>query len=279
MNNTNRESQDDSLLNGVPYQSGHKSMRKSRRWKWSATAMLTLVVALILPSRAQAGIFDIFGELFGTIQNDMGAALSQINALTQEMQQLHQQIVWPLELVNQARGFVSNSINSYRGFMTQVFTLKSPSATLASPQQLETILHSRQSAQIPALQASFAANYGTVPAVNAASPQDRVMMDIDDALGQQSLKTTLIADQGQDVILATANQMENQVALSTPGSAPFITAQAQVANLRCQAFMQKMLAAELRQEAGRIAHDNVLVKRKSTAAGAINSLITGTLSR
>ena len=279
MNNRNRESQDDSLLNGAPYQSGRESMRKSRRWKWPVTAILTLVVALMLPSRAQAGIFDIFGELFGTIQNDMGAALSQINGLTQEMQQLHQQVVWPLALVNQARGFVSNSINSYRGFMTQVFTLKSPSATLASPQQLEAILHSRQSAQIPALQASFAANYGTVPAVNAASPQDRVMMDIDDALGQQSLKTTLIADQGQDVILATANQMENQVALSTPGSAPFITAQAQVANLRCQAFMQKMLAAELRQEAGRIAHDNVLVKRKSTAAGAINSLITGTLSR
>ena len=279
MNNTNRESQDDSLLNGVPYQTGHESTRKSRRWKWPVTAMLTIVVALMLPSRAQAGIFDIFGELFGTIQNDMGAALSQINELTQEMQQLHQQIVWPLAVVNQARGFVSNSISSYRGFMTQVFTLKSPSATLASPQQLEAILHSRQSAQIPALQASFAANYGTVPAVNAASPQDRVMMDIDDALGQQSLKTTLIADQGQDVILATANQMENQVALSTPGSAPFITAQAQVANLRCQAFMQKMLAAELRQEAGRIAHDNVLVKRKSTAAGAINSLITGTLSR
>ena len=228
MNNTNRESQDDSLLNGVPYQTGHESTRKSRRWKWPVTAMLTLVVALMLPSRAQAGIFDIFGELFGTIQNDMGAALSQINALTQEMQQLHQQIVWPLALVNQARGFVSNSINSYRGFMTQVFTLKSPSATLANPQQLETILHSRQSAKIPALQASFAANYGTVPPVNAASPQDRVMMDIDDALGQQSLKTTLIADQGEDVILATANQMENQVALSTPGSAPFITAQAQV---------------------------------------------------
>jgi len=279
MNNSNHESQDDSLLNGVPYQAGSESTRQTRRWRWLAPPTLALAMAVMLPSRAQAGIFDIFGEIFGTIQNDMGAALSQINSLTQEMQQLHQQIVWPLAVVNQARGFVSNSISSYRGFMTQVFTLKSPSATLASPQQLETILHSRQSAQIPALQASFATNYGTVPAVNAASPQDRVMMDIDDALGQQSLKTTLIADQGQDVILATANQMENQVALSTPGSAPFITAQAQVANLRCQAFMQKMLAAELRQEAGRIAHDNVLVKRKSTATGAINSLITGTLSR
>jgi hypothetical protein len=267
------------LLNGLPYQAGRESTRKSRRWRWLAPTTLALAMAVMLPSRAQAGIFDIFGELFGTIQNDMGAALSQINALTQEMQQLHQQIVWPLAVVNQARGFVSNSISSYRGFMTQVFTLKSPSATLASPQQLETVLHSRQSSQIPALQASFATNFGTVPPVNGASPQDRVMMDIDDALGQQSLKTTLIADQGQDVILATANQMENQVALSTPGSAPFITAQAQVANLRCQAFMQKMLAAELRQEAGRIAHDNVLVKRKSTAAGTINSLITGTLSR
>jgi hypothetical protein len=70
MNNTNRESQDDSFLNGVPYQTGHESTRKSRRWKWPVTAMLTLVVALMLPSRAQAGIFDIFGELFGTIQND-----------------------------------------------------------------------------------------------------------------------------------------------------------------------------------------------------------------
>ena len=279
MNNTEHQIRDGALLNGVHYQAGRESTRKSRRWKWTATAALTLVLSLMFPSRAHAGIFDIFGELFGTIQNDMGSALSQINALTQEMQQLHQQIVWPLALVNQARGFVSNSINSYRGYMTQVFTLKTSSATLASPQQLETILHSRQSSQIPALQASFAANYGTVPPVNAASPQDRVMIDIDDALGQQSLKTTLIADQGQDVILATANQMENQVALSTPGSAPFITAQAQVANLRCQAFMQKMLAAELRQEAGRIAHDNVLVKRKSTAAGVINSLITGTLSR
>jgi len=238
-----------------------------------------LAVALALPSRAHAGIFDIFDEIFGTIQNDMGSALSEINQMTHQLQQLYQQTLWPLALLNQARGFVSNSITSYRSYMTQVFSLKSSSATLASPQQLETILHSRQSAQIPALQTSFLTNYGAVAPVNTASPQDRVMMDIDDALGQETLKTTLISDQGQDAILATANQMENQAAVSTPGSTPLITAQAQVANLRCQAFMQKMLAAELRQEAGRIAHDNVLTKRRASAAGAINNLVTGTLSR
>jgi hypothetical protein len=72
--------------------------------------------------------------------------------------------------------------------------------------------------------------------------------------------------------------MENQVALSTPGSNPYLTAQAQVANLRCQAFMQKMLAAELRQEAGRIAHDNVLMKRRASSTTGINGLISGSLT-
>jgi hypothetical protein len=283
MKNTKHEAQGDSLLNGAPYhaalESANGSVVRHNRGKWMMAGMLALVVALALPSRAHAGILDIFDQIFGTIQNDMGSALSEINQMTHQIQQLDQQTLWPLALLNQARGFVSNSISSYRGYITQVFGLKSSSATLASPQQLETILHSRQSAQIPALQASFVTNYGAVSPVNTASPQDRVMMDIDDALGQETLKTTLISDQGQDVILATANQMENQAAVSTPGSTPFITAQAQVANLRCQAFMQKMLAAELRQEAGRIAHDNVLAKRKAAAAGGITNLVTGTLSQ
>lgn len=252
---------------------------RGERWRGHVLAALfTVTVIFALPTKAHAGIFGVFDEIFGTIQNDMGSSLKSINEMTQEMQQLRQEVVWPLAVVNQARGFVSNSITSYRGYMTQIFQYSSPSATLTSPQQLETILHSRSSAQTSALQASFTANYGSVPQVNNASPQDRVMMDIDDALGQENLKTTLIADQGEDVILQTANQMENQVAVSAPGSDPFLTAQAQVANLRCQAFMQKMLAGELRQEAGRIAHDNVLVKRRATAAGNLNQLISGALT-
>jgi hypothetical protein len=240
------------------------------------TGLLGITLALLTP--AHASIFGVFDEIFGTIQNDMGASLKAINEMTKEVQQLYQETVWPLAMVNAARGFVSNSITSYRSYMTQVFHLSSPSATLPNPQQLETILHSRTSSQIPALRTSFTTNYGSVPAVNIASPQDRLMVDIDDALGQENLKTTLIADQGQDVVLATADQMENQVAVSAPGSTPFLTAQAQVANLRCQAFMQKMLAAELRQEAGRIAHDNVLVKRRAAAAGNLNQFVSGALT-
>jgi hypothetical protein len=39
-----------------------------------------------------------------------------------------------------------------------------------------------------------------------------------------------------------------------------------------------MLAAQLRQEAGRNAHDNALLKRRTTITGGINSLITAPLN-
>ncbi len=271
------------LLNGVPCDMetalAGKANLRSRSKKCLLVGAAAAGIWFAAPAPAHAQFLDIFQAMFTTIQSDMGGSLQAINQMTGEMQQLYQATVWPLTLVNQARGFVSNSIASYRGYMTQVFDTPFESATLPNPQQLEAILHSRQASQVPALQASFSTNYGSVPPLNAASPQDRVMMDIDDSLGQENLKTALVADQGQDLILQTANQMENQVAVSAPGSDPYITAQAQVANLRCQAFMQKMLAAELRQEAGRIAHDNVLVKRRATAAGDINNLVSGALTR
>jgi hypothetical protein len=270
------------LLNGTPINPVETLAPKPRRFvrlrRWTLCACILVAGYFALPSPAHAQFLDIFNKLFGTIQSDIGSSLSTVSQITQATQKLYQTTMWPLAALNQARGFVSNSISAYRSQMNQLFHTSYSSATLAAPQQLESILHSRLATQIPALQTSFTNNFGAVPQANAASPQDRVMMDVDDALGRQNLKTTLAADQAQDAILQTADQMENQVALSTPGSNPYITAQAQIANLRCQAYMQKMLAAELRQEAGRIAHDNVLVKRRSSSTTGITSLITGSLT-
>lgn len=269
------------LLNGIPYTrdaaTSGKQKNRRRRWKW-LTAVSVIAIAMLVPVSAHAGIFDVFSELFGTIQSDIGGSLKSINQLTQQVQQLYQTTMWPLAALNQARGFVANSISGFRSPMNQIFSTQYSSAVTAGPQQFETLLHSRLSSQIPSLGASFTANYGAVPQQNNAAPQDRLMMDMDDALGQENLKTTLIADQGADSILQTANEMENQVAVTTPGSNPYLTAQAQVSNLRCQAYLQKMLAAQLRQEAGRIAHDNALLKRRTTFTGGINNLITGALT-
>lgn len=276
----NPQSDADLHLNGESYDARPQAEGSNPGSRWRRRLLfITLLIetCLVVPKYAHAQL-GIFSAIFSSIQGDIGSSLSSVNQIVQQTQKLYQTTVAPLAAINQARGFVANSINSFRGQMNQIFNTSFASATTPGPQQFESILHSRLSSQITALQTSFTSNYGAVPAANAASPQDRVMMDVDDALGQENLKTTLIADQGGDVILQTAEQMENQVALSTPGSNPYLTAQAQVANLRCQAYMQKMLAAELRQEAGRIAHDNVLVKRRTSAAGGINSLITGALT-
>jgi hypothetical protein len=259
---------------GVPAGAQTRIGRLKRRL---VPGVVVLCACLIIPTVAHGQFLGVFNAIFGLIQNDIGVPLSSINQIAGEMRSLYQKTVAPLAAINQARGFVASSINNYRAQMNQVFYTPFTSAVTSGPRQFENILHSRLSGEIPALQASFTSNYGAVPVVNAASPQDRVMMDVDDALGEENLKTTVIADQGADTILHTADQMENQVALSTPGSNPFLTAQAQIANLRCQAYLQKMLAAELRQEAGRIAHDNVLTKRRATATGGINSLVTGAL--
>jgi hypothetical protein len=268
------------FLNGQPYRVEDKpNPRCGGHWRRRILACILLIEACVLvPKYAHGQFLNVFDSIFSSIQNDIGGSLSQINQVMQQTQKLYQTTLAPLAALNQARGFVANSINTYRGQMNQIFNTSFTSAVTPGPQQFESILHSRLSSQIPALQVSFTTNYGAVPQVNTASPQDRVMMDLDDALGQENLKTTLIADQGADVILQTANQMENQVAVSTPGSNSFLTAQAQVSNLRCQAYIQKMLASELRQEAGRIAHDNVLVKRRTAATGGINGLITGALT-
>jgi hypothetical protein len=280
--NDNTKTTKESLLNGLPCAAETECEMKpptQSRWKRRVSAV-ALVVGVVLggPTLAHGQFLSVFDSIFSSIQKDMGSSLSSINQMMQQMQKLYQTTVWPLAAINQARGFVSNSITTFRSSMNQAFNTPFTSAVSPGPQQFEAILHSRQSLQIPSLQTSFTANYGAIPQTNIASPQDRVMMDMDDALGQQNLKTTLISDQADDVILETANQMENQVAVSTPGSNPYLTAQAQVANLRCQAYMQKMLAAELRQEAGRVAHDNVLIKRRTTATGGINGLVTGALT-
>jgi hypothetical protein len=264
------------LLGSEPAQGLASQPRRKKRLR---IALLILATTVALPTLGHAQFLTAFDSIFKSIQSDIGSSLSSVNQIMQQVTKLYQTTIAPLAALNQARGFVANSISSFRNSMNQTFNTPFTSAVTPGPQQFESILHSRLSTQIPSLQTSFTTNYGAIPQANTASPQDRVMMDMDDALGQQNLKTTLVADQGQDLILQTANQMENQVAVSTPGSNPYLTAQAQVANLRCQAYMQMMIAAELRQEAGRIAHDNVLVKRRTTMTGGVNSLITGTLTK
>lgn len=155
------------------------------RWKKrAATGLLVACMGAAAPTLAHGQFLSVFDSIFSSIQDDMGASLKAINQISQQVQNLYQTTVWPVAEINQARGFVSSSINNFRTAMKRAFNTPVTSAVSPGPQQFEAILHSLY-AQIPALQTSFTANYGAVPQANTASPQDRVLMDMDDALGQE----------------------------------------------------------------------------------------------
>jgi hypothetical protein len=105
------------------------------------------------------------------------------------------------------------------------------------------------------------------------------MIDIDDGLALNTLKTLKATDQSGDLILESGDQLEDEARNAAPGSAPFLTAASMAANIQSQAMMQKMLAAMLRQEAARIAHENAVRKRRGILSAKIRQSISDVLRR
>jgi hypothetical protein len=179
---------------------------------------------------------------------------------------MYQQTVWPTNLINQAKNQIIAMIGQFRGLMQGIMSINPHTATLANPVALENILRDRNTANLGSLSQIYTNTYHPVPQAGKIAPEDRNMTDMDDALAQDNLKTLKMSDQAQDLMLQAADQIENIASTSAPGSAPFLTASSAVANIKSQAVMQKMLAAMMRQEAARVAHDNALRKRRSTLA-------------
>jgi hypothetical protein len=105
------------------------------------------------------------------------------------------------------------------------------------------------------------------------------MTDMDDALALDTLKTLKKTDEAGTLTLQAGDQLESGAGQAAPGSSPFLTASAVVASIQCQALTQKMLAAELRQEAARLGHESALLKRSATYTGQVGNQIINLLKR
>jgi len=244
---------------------------KSLRLQLSGKRFIAVlaIVLVLAPVSAQAiGLGDIVSlikTITGTLQDAVGTVLSEIQGIQTTINNYRQQIIWPLNELNRARGFVSATRARYSGLMSQIQSIKNNSASLVNPKQLESLLRGGQAGGIPQFQQFYTRVYAAVPEANAARPIHRDMMDIDDALAMDALKTTVVSDQTTAQLLTLADSLEQQSASAAPGSAPLLAAQARVTDLLAQAQMAKMLAAELRQEAAKLAHQNALLKQSATA--------------
>ena len=241
--------------------------------------ILAVTVAGPAPAQAQSSLVTAIQSVLNVINGKIQTALTAINKVRSATDKYYQEAVWPVALINQARALVTQMIGQYRNLMQSILNIRLNSATLPTPVALENIMRNHQTNDLGALTTSFGNAFGTVPTVPAASPSDRAMMDMDDALAMDNLKTLKESDSADDLVLDAANDIEDQAAQAAPGSAPFLTATAVVASIQSQALTQKMLAAELRQEAARLAHENTLRKRGASLTGDVSSEILNLLEK
>jgi hypothetical protein len=255
----------------------------SRRFPRAKRWLFVFVVGgvLLVPSARAAGLGDIltlFNTIIRTIQADIGGALGVMQTIHSTMNTLHQEVVWPVAMINQSKSLVTSMRAQYGGLMSQIVSIKNNSATLANPIQLELVFRNGQSASIGQLQVGYTNVYHSAPSPTDARPAQRNMVDMDDALALGSLKTAVLSDQTTKSMLTLADSIEQQSATAAPGSAPMLSVQAKVANLETQAYLSKMLAAELRQEAGTLAHQNALLKQSATTTRNLQNQMQQVLS-
>jgi hypothetical protein len=236
------------------------------------------------PAPGQLCLPCIIQAVLDTVSKLIGNWLNLITGVLTDIRNFYQQTVWPLNLINQAKAQIMAMIAQFRGRMQGIFSTNPHTATLPSPAALEIILRNRQTGDLGSVGQIYVNAFRTVPQAGLMASQDRDMTDMDDAMAQNNLKTLKMSDQAQDLMLQAADQIENlagdpDINHMAPGTAAFLTASAVVASVKSEAIMQKMLAAAMRQEAARIAHDNALRKRRSALAVQLQNDMTNILQR
>lgn len=245
---------------------------------------LSVLVIAPAPAQGQLCLPCIIQAVLDTINKVIGNWLNLITGVLTNINNFYQQTVWPINLINQAKAQITAMTAQFRGLMQGTFSINPHTATLANPAALENIIRNRQTVDLGSVGQVYVNTFRPVPQAGLIAPQDRDMTDMDDAMAQNNLKTLKMSDQAQDLMLQAADQIENlagdpDINHMAPGSAPFLTASAVVASVKSEAIMQKMLAAAMRQEAARVAHDNALRKRRSALAVQLQNDMTNILQR
>lgn len=235
------------------------------------TMALTMVAP---PARAQIGIaavvaaatavVNFINNTIGGLLNAVRGTIGSINGVLTQFDRLWEQVVYPLQLINQARALVGSMIAQYRGLFTALLRVNVASAQLAKPVALETIIRNRSTGDFGQLTTAFGQTYRAIPQPTDAHPMERDLADIDDAAALANLKTLKASDAMVDQMMNAANLIEDEGVNMAPGSAFYLAGAGMIASVKSQAMMQRMIAAAIRQEAARVAHDNTIRKRNAT---------------
>jgi hypothetical protein len=208
-------------------------------------------------------VVTMINNVIGGLLNAVRGTIGSINGVLTQFQNLWQQVVYPLQLINQARALVSSMIAQFRGILMALLRVNVSSAQLPNPAALESIIRNRGTGDFAQLTNVYVQTYRAIPQPADAHPMERDLADIDDATALANLKTLKASDAMVDQMMAASNVIEDEGVSMAPGSAPYLAGAGIIASVKSQAMMERMIAAAIRQEAARVAHDNTVRKRNA----------------
>jgi hypothetical protein len=211
---------------------------------------------------------QVANSILNFINNTMRPLLEGIQSAAQALQgfltqlrNLWEQVVWPISEINRARALAQQLIGTFRGLLNSLYVLGVNSAQLPNSIRLEGVMRNGQVNDHAQLVAAFQQAFGAVPAPVDTHPEERNLIDVDDALAIDQLMTLKAGDAAADQVLQAAEAVEDEATRVAPGTAAMVSAASYIAAVQSQAHMQKMIAGQLRQEAARLAHDTMMLKR------------------
>jgi hypothetical protein len=243
--------------------------RQDRR-RMAVASGVFVALLLVRPPPAQGqGLLSEISVVLKTVNTLLGTLLSTVNTVQNDARSIQQVTVWPQNMIQQARAYSTNWVNTYQHPMQLLSQYVPVSATLAQARSLEQVMTDRIGTNLPQLNSAYQQVFALVPTDNRMSPGDKDLTDVDDALTLDTLEQVKRGEQVNTTVRSVGDQLENMSTSATPGTAPYITATALVTMLRSQAATQKMLAAYLRLEGARLAHETADLKGH---IGATNDL-------
>lgn len=257
---------------------------------WFRSPVLTiggvaLCALLIVPKYAHgqlgidtAAIMAALSKMQSLMNTYIAAPLKTINQYEQSAAKYEQQVMYPLTAINQAKSSVMQSESQFNQLSNMFRTVNVSSATLPQSQNLESLLLSRNAANVPTVSTQFQQVYGVVMAQNTTFPAVRTMTDMTDAQAQDSMKRAIEIDALATAELSEADQMGQQITQAAPGSAPILEAEADVWVVRANAYTQAALAELMRTRGIDLANQSKAAKLATTDNTGNNNLINGSLT-
>jgi hypothetical protein len=215
---------------------------------------------------AAAAVVNLINNTIGGLLGTANGLLGSINNFVQALVNLWENIVYPINLINQARMLVNQLVAQFRGLVAAIDNINVRSATLPNPSALELIMRNGSVADFAQFNQTFRTTFQPLPPATDIGPGDLQRVDMSDALAMDTLKALKASDNVVGLTLQASQMIEDEAAQTAPGSAAYLTGAGLVAAVVNQAMMQKLLAAELREEAGILAHTNAIRKRQSDMA-------------